>query len=299
MSSLWAKKITVPLVFVLIVALVVVVYKTTLNRKKNESSTIPKVLTPQKEILSYSSSVIGSSVEGREIRVYSYGSGPTHLTFVGGIHGGYEWNTVLLAYTFMDYLTLHKELVPENITIDIIPSANPDAVYMVTGKEGRFSKEDVSTNTKVLTSARFNKNNVDLNRNFDCKWQPTSTWRSKTVSAGASSFSEPESRALRDFITKLRPMAVVFWHSQAGGVYASKCTSDILPKTTILMNTYAQASGYKAFTTFDAYETTGAADDWLASVAIPSITVELKTHTTVEWEENFAAIKALIEYYKK
>ncbi len=299
MLFLWAKKIIVPLVFFLIITLVVVVYTTTLNRKKNESSTTPKALTLQKEKLFYSSTIIGRSVGGREINVHSYGNGPIHLTFVGGIHGGYEWNTVLLAYTFMDYLTLHEELVPENVTIDIIPSANPDAVHMVTGKEGRFIKEDVSTNTKVLTSARFNKNNVDLNRNFDCKWQPTSTWRSKTVSAGVTSFSEPESKALRDFMVKIRPQAVVFWHSQAGGVYASKCNSGILSETTKLMNTYAQASGYKAFETFDAYETTGAADDWLASIAIPSVTVELKTHTTLEWKENFAAIKALIEYYKK
>jgi hypothetical protein len=41
-------------------------------------------------------------------------------------------------------------------------------------------------------------NDVDLNRNFDCKWQPTSTWRSTSVSAGTQPFSEPEAAAIRD-----------------------------------------------------------------------------------------------------
>src|SRR3989344_8041800 len=48
--------------------------------------------------------VIGTSVQGRKIEAYTYGNGDTNLLFVGGIHGGYEWNSVLLAYQFMDYL---------------------------------------------------------------------------------------------------------------------------------------------------------------------------------------------------
>src|SRR5680860_689450 len=47
---------------------------------------------------------LGTSVEGRPLEAYTYGTGKIHLAFVGGIHGGYEWNSVLLAYQFMDYL---------------------------------------------------------------------------------------------------------------------------------------------------------------------------------------------------
>ncbi len=287
------KKVTALIVFVF----VVVGIKTLIPEPKIIQ--IAPIIVEKKEAPLVSTAIIGHSVQGREIQVTSYGNGLTHLTFVGGIHGGYEWNSVLLAYTMMDYLALHPEVIPKNLTIDIIPSANPDAIYTVTGKEGRFSENDISRDEKVLTSARFNNNTVDLNRNFDCKWKPKSTWKLKTVSAGTSAFSEPESQAIRDFMMKFRPTAVVFWHSQANGVFASTCKDTIVPETINIMNTYAKASGYKATKTFDAYETTGAADDWLASINIPAVTVELKTHTKIDWEENLAGVKALIEYYRK
>src|SRR3989344_1516908 len=81
---------------------------------------------------------IGLSVEGRPIEVYKYGKGETHLVFVGGIHGGYEWNSVVLSYEFMDYLDENPNAIPDNVSVTIIPSANPDGVYKVIGKEGRF-----------------------------------------------------------------------------------------------------------------------------------------------------------------
>ena len=243
-------------------------------------------------------SVLGQSAGGRNIDAYTYGNGKTKLLFVGGIHGGYEWNSVVLAYRFIDYFNADPKNVPANLTVIIIPDANPDGVFKVTGKEGRFTVADVSTNTQILASGRFNGDDVDLNRNFDCKWQPKSTWQSKTVSAGTAAFSEPEAKILRDFILKNSPSTVVFWHSQSGTVYASQCQNGILPETMNILNTYAKASGYASSTTFDAYATTGGADDWLSSIGVPAITVELKTHQTVEWDQNLAGVKALFEYYK-
>jgi predicted deacylase len=219
------------------------------------------------------------------------------LAFVGGVHGGYEWNSVLLAYTFMDYLDANPTAIPANLRITVIPSANPDGLFAVVGKEGRFALADVSTSTIVQESGRFNAHGVDLNRNFACKWQPKSTWRSKEVSAGSTAFSEPETQAIRNFIASSSPTAVVFWHSQSNAVYASQCEKGILPETLTIMNAYAVAAGYPAIKSFDAYVTTGAADDWLASQNIPAITVELKTHETIEWEKNLAGIKALFKRY--
>lgn len=244
-------------------------------------------------------SVIGTSVEGRKIESFTYGTGPTHLGFVGGIHGGYEWNSVLLAYEFVDYLKANPTVVPANLTITIIPSANPDAVFKVTNKEGWFVAADVATDKTLLAQARFNANAVDLNRNFDCKWQPKSTWRTQTVSAGTAAFSEPEAAAIRDFVLAKKPAAMIFWHSQANAVYASECDAGILPETLAIMNAYATAAKYQAVKTFDAYTITGDAEGWLASINIPAITVELSTHQTIEWEKNLAGMKAVIEYYSQ
>ncbi|HRH26317.1 MAG TPA: M14 family zinc carboxypeptidase [Candidatus Paceibacterota bacterium] len=246
--------------------------------------------------------VIGTSVEGREIEAYTFGTGAKRLLFAGGMHGGYEWNSVLLAYEFMDYVTENPNLIPEGISISVIPSINPDGVFTVVGKEGRFTLADISAATQSMLPAgagRFNANDVDLNRNFDCKWQPTSTWRSKTVSAGTAPFSEPEAKALQGFVLKYRPSAVVFWHSQANSVYASECTEGILPVTIDVMNAYASAAGYSAVSSFDAYPVTGDAEGWLASIGIPAITVELKTHETIEWDKNLAGVKAVLKYFSK
>lgn len=263
----------------------------------NKAKEAPIVPTQETPVVEQVRKIIGSSVAGRVIERYSYGSGPTKIILVGGIHGGYEWNTVLLAYEAIDYFESHPESIPKNITVEIIPVANPDGLYKVTGKEGRFVAGDASSNTTILASGRFNQNDVDLNRNFDCKWQPKSTWRSKEVSAGASAFSEPEAKALRNFLLKENPAVVVFWHSQSNGVYASQCEQGILPETLAVMNVYAEASNYPAVKTFDAYATTGAADDWLASIGIPAVTVELTTHETVERERNLAGVRALIEHF--
>jgi predicted deacylase len=241
--------------------------------------------------------VIGTSVQGRKIESYSYGNGTKNIVFVGGMHGGYEWNGVFLAYKFMDYLDSNHEVVPENLTVTVIPDINPDGIYEVTGKEGRFAVADVSTSTKTLATGRFNAHNVDLNRNFDCKWQPKSTWQTKTTSAGTSAFSEPEAVALRNFVLENNPVAVVFWHSASNAVYASECEKGILPGTLDVMNVYAKASTYPAVKTFDAYAVTGDAEGWLASINIPAITVELKTHDTIEWDRNLAGIKAIFNYY--
>ncbi len=269
-------------------------------RSQKKEIPIPVPIVEKKEVvIAPTTEILGTSVEGRSILLHRFGTGTTHLVFVGGIHGGYEWNSVLLAYTFIDYLKSHPEIIPKNLTIDIIPSANPDAVHKVTGTEGRFAASDVSTNKKTLESARFNAHTVDINRNFDCKWKKESTWRQKKVSAGTAAFSEPETRAITHYITTYKPVAAIFWHSQSNGVYASQCEHGVLPETLTIMNAYSEASGYPAIKIFDAYEVTGAADDWLASIAIPAITVELKTHETIEWKENLAGITALLNLYKR
>lgn len=243
-----------------------------------------------------SKAIIGSSVEGRSIEAYAFGTGDTHLLFVGGMHGGYEWNSVLLAYEFIDDFTQNPDRIPDDISVSIIPVLNPDGLFDIVKKTGRFTVTDVAEETNN-GQGRFNANAVDLNRNFDCKWESESSWRGKTVDAGTKPFSEAEADALRIFIENTKPKAVVFWHSQSNAVYASECEEGILPETLEITHAYADAAGYPAVESFDAYPITGDAEGWLASIGIPAITVELKTHETIEWAKNKRGIDALFEYY--
>lgn len=241
--------------------------------------------------------IIGYSVENRAIEAFTYGKGDKKLLFVGGIHGGYEWNSVDLAYQIIDAFESDTLLLPEDTEIAIIPNLNPDGVFKVFGKTGRVSASDkklLSVNTD-FAEGRFNANGVDLNRNFDCKWQPTSSWRGNTVSAGTAAFSEPEAAALRDFVLSFQPDSVIFWHSQANAVYASECENGVLPATLDLMNTYAKAASYQAVPVFEAYPVSGDAEGWLASIHIPAITVELSTHDSLDWERNLSGVKAILD----
>jgi len=240
-------------------------------------------------------SVIGSSVEGRDIAVHRYGNGAKDVLFVGGVHGGYEWNTVLVARELMSYLEDNQDAVPSDITVNIIPVLNPDGLHETVGTAGLFSSADVPESTDKQIAGRFNANGVDLNRNFACDWQEEGTWQDRTVDAGEEPFSEPESAAFQNYINQNNPDAVVVWFSAAGGVFASNCHEGVLPTTKKLTNAYADASGYPAYETFDFYEITGDVVNWLAREKIPAISVLLSNHTDVEGDENIAGAQAVIE----
>ena len=255
--------------------------------------------TPDTEQGDEGESIIGKSVEGREITAYHYGKGDTELLFIAGIHGGYEWNTALVAYELMDYLEENPNTIPENIQVTVIPVLNPDGLQKIVGTAGRFTKADVLVPLDKTVPGRFNANNVDLNRNFDCDWKSTGAWQNTTVSGGSKAFSEPESLAVKNYVETRNPDAVVVWYSAAGGVFSSSCNNGILPETRTITDIYAKASGYPAYEDFDFYEITGDAVDWLAKNNIPAISVLLTTHQDVEWSENQAGIEALFEYYTK
>lgn len=241
--------------------------------------------------------VIGTSVQGNEINAYHFGKGDDEILFVGGLHGGYSWNTSLLMYELIDYLEDNAEVVPENIKVTVIPVMNPDGLEDIVGTTGRFSKSDVSSATELFDSARFNSNDVDLNRNFDCEWQPEGTWKSFTVSGGSSPFSEPESQALRSYVQNVNPVGAVVWYSSAGGVYSSSCKNGVSSETSDLIEEFADASGYPAYKDFDFYEITGDAVNWLAKENIPAISVLLTNHQDTELNKNIRGIKAVLDYY--
>jgi len=257
----------------------------------NEEIVEVKMQVEEKEV------IIGKSVEGRDITAYNYGEGNTRILFIGGIHGGYSWNTVLLAYELMDYIEANPDVIPNNVKVTVIPVLNPDGLNKVVGTAGRFSPQDVPASAGETVVGRFNAHTVDLNRNFDCDWQETGKWQSKTVSGGSKAFSEPESQAIKNYAEANKLSAVVTYYSAAGGVYASNCNGGISTETRALMNKYADASGYSAYDDFDFYEITGDMVNWFAKNNIPAISVLLTNHTNTEWEKNKKGLEALLNYH--
>ncbi|MFZ1398009.1 MAG: protein kinase, partial [Candidatus Promineifilaceae bacterium] len=98
--------------------------------------------------------VLGPSAGGRDIEVVRFGNGPEVLLMVGGIHYGYAPNTVVVAQLLIDYFEDNLLEVPQELTLYIIPNLSPDA-RVDPGK----------------VTGRLNGNGVDLNRNWDCRWE--------------------------------------------------------------------------------------------------------------------------------
>ena len=131
---------------------------------------------------------IGHSHENRPIllhqtRTFQSASGGTLL--LGGMHGD-ERATILLLLSFQDRFQRAERVSQPACALGVIPLANPDG---------------------YLHNTRYNARGVDLNRNFETGWRADSE-----EPPGAAPWSEPESRALRDYILYQRPERIVTLH---------------------------------------------------------------------------------------
>jgi hypothetical protein len=220
---------------------------------------------------------VGLSVHGRRIEAYAVGWGSRRLVFVGALHGGAEWATADLVARAAEYFRLRAAEVPPALSLVFIPYANPDGLAV-----GR------------VRAGRFNANQVDLNRNWDCAWQPESKWNEVTVSGGEAPFSEPETRALRDYLLGLRPELVVFYHSQAGTVAAGACARS-LAASEAAARVAARATGYRYIEEVF-YEVSGDSAGYLNQEGVPAIEIELWTHADMDWGINLAGMRALMQW---
>ena len=135
-----------------------------------------------------SSQVIGRSVQGRAIRAYRLGdpTSPRKMVVLGSIHGD-ETAGIRVTEGIRNGPPVHE------IDLWVIPTVNPDGVA-----RGR----------------RQNAHGVDLNRNFPYKWARLSG----KYYSGTGPLSEPESRALRRFLDRVRPAFMVSFHQPLYGV---------------------------------------------------------------------------------
>ena len=222
--------------------------------------------------------VYGTSFAGRPLQAYRLGTGPSVRAIVGGIHGGYEWNTVVLVGEILEYLQEHPTLVPQDVTLYVIPCANPDGHAAGTDRY----------------RGRVNGNGVDLNRNWGYDWQPAATHGRRPVDAGTHPFSEPETAALRDLILERHVTAAVFYHSAMARIFYGAerdCSA-----TCQLAQEVSDATGYPISAGVPGQVTTGNAIDWMSARGLAGIEVELTTHEDIEWERNLQGLRAFLDW---
>jgi g-D-glutamyl-meso-diaminopimelate peptidase len=244
--------------------------------------------------------VIGRSVEGRDIYAERIGTGPVNVLIVGGIHGAYEANSIRLSRRFAAYYRRNPAALPERFTLHVIDNMNPDGLFRITGGAPIDEFNFRAVNTRP---GRFNARGVDLNRNWDGDWRPTSHWRGMPVDAGSRPFSEPETRAVRDYFLRVEPTASVFFQSAGAFLWYSGAEMGWEPSLR-LAEAYSRGSGYRVARpdrrpagaeSGSEFDITGSADDYFIEIEHRNITVELTTHYDIEWERNLAGFESFLE----
>ena len=236
----------------------------------------------------------GQSIEGREIYVLKISDHveadePEPNIFISGCHHAREWISVEMPLLFARHVLENYHTHPQSNDIVnsgqlyIMPVQNPDGL--------EFS---IHTYRWWRKNRRYNGNlswGVDSNRNYGYAWGyddiGSSPVPEDAVYRGPTAFSEPETRAVRDFLLNHPPSGALNFHNYSQLIlypwgYTTVPTADDTEMESIARRmaelifevngrTYRYGAGAVAI-----YPTNGDTDDWIyGTFGAPSFTVEL------------------------
>lgn len=228
-------------------------------------------------------SVIGFSLLGRPIEVYTFGVGEKEYLIVAGIHGGYEWNTIALANELITHINENPGAIPTDATLYIIRNMNPDGEARDHGVDGRV-----------------NNNGVDLNRNFPtdnwvAEWDRDGCWIYRPTTGGAYAGSEPETRSVMSFVGSRKLEAMISYHSAALGVFPGGVpwTED----SKRLAKALSKATDYPYPPIDTGCEYTGTLADWAVENGVgAAVDMELSDHKNTDFKNNLKALNVLLNF---
>ncbi|MBN1231069.1 MAG: hypothetical protein JXA19_04320 [Anaerolineales bacterium] len=251
----------------------------TLTATSAPITALPSISSPTAESFAGTSRIIGYTTLNNPITVYQFGEGPQRFLVIGGIHGGYELNTVQLVNQIKTYVQNKPEIIPDDVTLYLIPVYNVDGLLY-----------------KHLPEGRPNANGVDLNRNWPVGWKDGYSkfgcWDLLPITTGSSPASESETTALMKFILDHPLMGLVSYHSAAPGIYPADDPK--IPRSKWLATHLSLASGYPYPAVYMGCEMTGTLVDWAASVGTAAVDVELTDHYNTDLYANIKLLTALL-----
>ncbi|KAK4007992.1 hypothetical protein OUZ56_013151 [Daphnia magna] len=228
---------------------------------------------------------VGSSYEGRPlyvVRISSSSSGTKPAIWIdGGIHAR-EWISPAVATYIIQQLVevADNERLLRNVDWYIMPVMNPDG-YEYTHVNNRLWRK-----TRSMTGSRCR--GADPNRNFGYQWGGKGTSRDKCseIYHGSNAFSEPETRAVSNFISGKANQIQVYLTLHSYGQYllipwgyAVEYPADYNEMRDLAKAAASKFRRYKYTVGNSAdllYPAAGGSDDWAKSIGIKySYTVEL------------------------
>lgn len=164
---------------------------------------------------------IGETWEGRPIMLATISLDVKNadkkpaLLYTGTIHAR-EWIGIELANSFIKYIIENHQFNPKlqealtRNTLYIVPCLNPDGF--------EYSRTHFSFWRKNRRNNGDGTFGVDLNRNFGIRFK-SGTDTSSNIYGGPSAFSEPETRAVRDFVQDHKNITVSLDYHSQGNVF--------------------------------------------------------------------------------
>lgn len=173
---------------------------------------------------------IGKSVMNKDIPCLKIGNGSKKLLLSGAYHGLEYLTSAFLMKFLLNYALKIKEgnqdfkKLFSKITLCIIPMVNPDGVDIaingldITNPYHRklISMVGIHSFNSVWQA---NVRGVDINHNYDANWQMVMERPSPSKYGGEYAESEPETRAVVDFIRRESFDMLLAFHSQGREIY--------------------------------------------------------------------------------
>ncbi|CAM5193836.1 hypothetical protein UACE39S_04611 [Ureibacillus acetophenoni] len=252
---------------------------------------------------------IGSSVEGRPIYALRIGNGDQEILMDASMHGREHMTTNVLLELMDEYIRAYKEgtnidrfnvkKLLDKVSIWFVPMINPDGVTLVQ------TSENVSPFVILMNygSSNFNRwkaniRGTDLNRNFDGGWMSSKTTKDPAYKdyIGKRAFSEPESKALRDFIADHNFKTYITYHSSGSILYYyHHQKGERLERDLSLAKKISKVTGYRVMPPTGDTGSGASADWFIMTYKMPGITVEIAPQI----KESFVPLKYWDEIWKR
>lgn len=225
--------------------------------------------------------VVGESELKQRIPYIFVGNKNGNYMIVQGAMHAREHLTALLVVCLAKHLVKNDNL-PIAGGIYFVPMTNPDGVRLCQEGVGFVSKERKSNLLKINGGSDFslwkaNADGVDLNVNFDAHWgegAQNGYYKSACNYVGKAPFSAAETRALKEFTERIRPLITLSYHLKGEEIYWEFGQTS---HRRFRDKRYAQAiSKYTGYPLVTLRGSVGGYKDWcIEKLKIPAYTIEV------------------------
>lgn len=201
---------------------------------------------------------MGESVTEKKLFCIKIGDGQRKL-FINGAHHGLEYLTSAFIMKFLkdyaysaenetDFFACDVQSLIRKTSLYAVPMVNPDGVDIA------VHGIDVSNpyHRKLIAQVgihnfrkvwQANANGVDINHNYNADWQAIKACPSPTLYSGPYPESEPETKAVVDFVRNINFDMLIAFHSQGGEIYYD-FNGKTAENSLKLASEFAKVSGY-------------------------------------------------------